>query len=418
MRKILIVGGGQSGLQLALCLQEHDYDVTLMTVRSSEELYTGRAVSMQILYDAAREAEREYGLNFWDEEAQPLAGTRITGYAPDGATAFDWTGRLDAPAQSIDERVKMSVWQEVFEERGGRVVLHGATVTDLDRLALMFDLTVVATGHSGLADMFPVDTSRDLARMPRVATAIAYVQDAPDHPDQDGIGVDIVPGLGHVIAWPGYSVPGRCRQICITGAADGPMSRFPQRLTPEAHLDVMLDLIGEYLPHRHEVYRGARLADGRAVTVDHANPLVRVPVAHLPSGRSVLGMGDTVVVTSPALQQDANNASMAAKVYLEAILEHGDRPFDDDFMHAAFARYMDYAGPFTSEIAAHLHFNPPYVVDFCLAANRHQALADRFANGFGDPADLAAWFADEADTRAVIEEHERSADAPAAGTRV
>ncbi|PSK88067.1 2-polyprenyl-6-methoxyphenol hydroxylase-like FAD-dependent oxidoreductase [Murinocardiopsis flavida] len=408
MRKILIVGGGQSGLQLALCLQEHDYDVTLMTVRSSAELYGGRAVSMQILFDAARGAEREYGLNFWDEEARPLNGMRITGHTPDGATAFDWTGRLDAAAQSIDERVKIAVWQEVFEERGGKVLLHGATVSDLDRLALMFELTVVATGHSGLADMFPVDTGRALARMPPVATAIAYIEDAPDHHDHERIGVDIVPGLGHVIAWPGYSVNGTCRQLCVTGPADGPMARFPRRTTPDVHLTVMLGLIREYLPHRYPAYEGARLADDRAVAMDHANPLVREPIAHLPSGGSVLGMGDSVVVTSPALQQDANNACMAATIYLDAILAHGARPFDHDFMRAVFARYMAYAGPFTGELAERLHYTPADVLDFCAAAGRHQTLADRFANGFDDPGTLAAWFSDEAATRAAIAECEQS----------
>ncbi|PRY02353.1 styrene monooxygenase/indole monooxygenase family protein [Allonocardiopsis opalescens] len=408
MRKVLIVGGGQSGMQLALCLQEHAYDVTLMTVCSAEELFGGRAVSMQILYHSACAAEREYGLDFWEGRLPPINGMRITGHLPGGATAFDWTGRLDAPAQSIDERVKMAVWQQEFEERGGKVVLHGATVSDLDRLTGMFDLTIVATGHSGLAEMFEADGSRPLARMPKVATAIAYLEASAAYPDADVVGVDIVPGLGHVIAWPGYSVNGPCHQIAVTGAADGPLSRFPRRLTPQAHLAVLLDLLREYLPERYAAYRGAVLADPGAVAMDHANPLVRRPVALLPSGRPVLGMGDTVVVTSPALQQDANNASMAAKVYLEAILAHGGAPFDESFMHAAFERYMEYAGPFTSEVAARLHFNPPYVVDFCTAADRHQVLADRFVNGFDDPAGLATWFADEDATRRMVAECEHA----------
>lgn len=415
MRKILIVGGGQSGLQLALSLQENDYDVTLMTVRSSEELYGGRAVSMQILYDTGRDAEREYGLNFWDEEAQPLTGLRITGHAPGGVTAFDWTGRFDAPAQSTDERVKIAVWQQVFEERGGRVLLHGATMSDIDRLALMFDLTVVATGHSGLAEMFPVDTARDLAGLPPMATAIAYVEDSPEHHDQERVGIDIVPGLGYVISWPGYSVNGKCRQFCVTGTDDGPMSRFPRRTTPDSHLTVMLELLREFLPERYAEFEGARLADARAVAMDYSTPLVREPVAHLPSGGSVMGMGDSVVVLNPSLQQDANNACIAAKIYLDAILEHGARTYDDDFMRTAFDRYMTYVEPLTGDVAARLHFKPEYVADFCMAANRHQALADRFANGFNDPVGLSSWFSDEAATRAAIAECERSAPANAQG---
>ncbi|MDA0567393.1 FAD-binding oxidoreductase [Streptomonospora sp. S1-112] len=413
MRKILIVGGGQSGLQLALCLQEHGYHVTLMTVRSSAELYEGRAVSMQTLFDTAHAAEREYGLDFWAEEAPPLRGMRIRGFGPDGAAAFDWTGRLRAPAHAVDERVKIAVWQEVFEEAGGTVVLHGATVTDLDHLVGMFDLTVVATGHQGLAEVFDVDPGRPVARMPPVSTAIAFVADPGDSGDL--IEVDIIPGLGHLLTWPGFSVSGRCRQLCVTGPADGPMSRFPRRIEPQAHLDVILGLLREFLPERYEQYRDAPLADSRAAVLDLANPMVRSPVAHLPSGGAVLGMGDTVVVTTPALQQDANNACVAAKVYLEAILAHGDRPFDTDFMTATFDRYMDHARHFTGDLAARLHYHPSYVTEFCVAAGRHQGLADRFVNGFDNPADLAAWFPDEAATRALVGEYDAAlGGAPAA----
>ena len=49
MRRILIVGAGQSGLQLGLCLLQHDYDVTIMTARTATELASGRAVSVQLL---------------------------------------------------------------------------------------------------------------------------------------------------------------------------------------------------------------------------------------------------------------------------------------------------------------------------------------------------------------------------------
>lgn len=36
--KILIVGAGQSGLQLALGLQQHGYDITVMSARTPEEI--------------------------------------------------------------------------------------------------------------------------------------------------------------------------------------------------------------------------------------------------------------------------------------------------------------------------------------------------------------------------------------------
>ena len=41
MRKILIVGAGQSGLQLALGLKAAGYDVTVMTSYTGQEIYDG-----------------------------------------------------------------------------------------------------------------------------------------------------------------------------------------------------------------------------------------------------------------------------------------------------------------------------------------------------------------------------------------
>jgi 2-polyprenyl-6-methoxyphenol hydroxylase-like FAD-dependent oxidoreductase len=41
LRKILIVGAGQAGLQLALSLRAEGYEVTLMSARTPEEIRTG-----------------------------------------------------------------------------------------------------------------------------------------------------------------------------------------------------------------------------------------------------------------------------------------------------------------------------------------------------------------------------------------
>lgn len=407
MRRILIVGGGQSGLQLALSLVAHDYDVTLMTARDPDELYDGGAVSAQILYDERRHIEGEYGLNLWDDEVKPISDYRLT--SSGDLPFFDWTGKLMRPAQSIDERVKMSAWLDLLEHRGGKVIIHGATGSDLDALSQMFDLTIVATGHSGLADVFSIDTERNLARMPPVATAIAYVEEIDDHPDADGVGIDLVPGLGHMISWPTLSVNGPCRLLHFTGPADGPLARWPRRTTPEQHFTLMLDVMREFIPHRYAAFRRTTLADDGAVAMDRANPLVREPLAHMPSGGLVMGMGDTVAVTSPALQQDANNASMAAETYLRAILEQEDAPFDAEFMSRTFEQFMDYAQHFTGLLAQRMHYPPPYIVELFETATHSQELADYLVNGMGNPPELASWFPDEAQTRLVMEKYQSQA---------
>ena len=69
MRKVLIVGAGQAGLQLGLSLQSHDYDVTVMSARTPEEIRSGRVMSTQCMFGPALQHERDYDLNLWERTA-------------------------------------------------------------------------------------------------------------------------------------------------------------------------------------------------------------------------------------------------------------------------------------------------------------------------------------------------------------
>jgi 2-polyprenyl-6-methoxyphenol hydroxylase-like FAD-dependent oxidoreductase len=59
MSRILIVGAGQSGLQLALGLQRAGHEVTVMSARTSEEIRGGRVMSTQCMFGQALDTERE-----------------------------------------------------------------------------------------------------------------------------------------------------------------------------------------------------------------------------------------------------------------------------------------------------------------------------------------------------------------------
>lgn len=50
MRKILIVGAGQAGLQLALSLQARGYDVTVLSARTPDEMRGGWPTSTQVMW--------------------------------------------------------------------------------------------------------------------------------------------------------------------------------------------------------------------------------------------------------------------------------------------------------------------------------------------------------------------------------
>jgi hypothetical protein len=395
MRKVLIVGAGQSGLQLALTLLEHEYDVTVMSARTPEEIRAGRVMSTQGMFGPALEHERDHGLNLWDEETVPFDGLGVSIAAPDGSRALDWVAKMDKPGQSVDQRVKMSGWLELFEERGGQLVIHGVTTADLDKLAGMYDLTVIAAGKGELVQLFDRDPSRSPYTAPQRALSLAYthgVRPRPEHPDFAAVRFNIVPGVGELFMIPCYTVTGNCDILFFEGIPGGPLDVFSDRPSPDEILRRILALMRTHVPWEYERSRDAELTDEGGALVGGYTPVVRRPVGELPSGNVVLGMADVVVANDPITGQGANNASHCAALYLEEILANGDRPFDRRWMEATFARYWDYAKYVTQWTNAMLMPPPPHVLELIGAAGQIPAVAQRFANGFADPRDFQEWF--------------------------
>ncbi|HKT68900.1 MAG TPA: NAD(P)-binding domain-containing protein, partial [Terriglobales bacterium] len=65
MRKIAIIGGGQSGLQLALGLLKNKYEVTVVSNRPPEQILKGRVTSSQFMFHDSLQNERDLEINFW-----------------------------------------------------------------------------------------------------------------------------------------------------------------------------------------------------------------------------------------------------------------------------------------------------------------------------------------------------------------
>src|SRR5256885_13564265 len=146
MSKILIVGAGQAGLQLALGLLQDGHDVTVVSNRTPEDIRDGRVMSSQCMFDAALQHERDLGLNHWEEACPDIEGISLAVPAPGGGKMIDWASQLDAPAQAVDQRLKYPAWIAEVEEKGGTVVIHDAAIPDLEDYARDNDLVIVAAG--------------------------------------------------------------------------------------------------------------------------------------------------------------------------------------------------------------------------------------------------------------------------------
>ncbi|NYI03261.1 styrene monooxygenase/indole monooxygenase family protein [Allostreptomyces psammosilenae] len=405
MPQILVVGAGQSGLQLALGLQARGHRVTVVTDRSAERIRSGRVLSTQVMFDSARAHERALGLAHWDAEAPAVGGIGVSVADPGGGRALDWLGRLSAPAHSVDQRIKMAHWLEEFATRGGEVRVGAVTAEDLDALSAGYDLTVVAAGRGGLGGLFARDAARSTHDAPRRALAVAYVHGLaprPEHPFP-AVACNLVPGVGELFVIPTLTLTGPADILFLEGVPGGPLDVFDGVTDPGQHLELTRELMKRYLPWEWERARGAELTDAGGTLAGRFPPTVRHPVAVLPSGRPVLGMADVVVANDPITGQGANSAAKAAACYLAAIEERGDGPFDRAFMEAAFERFWDYARHVVRWTDAMLAPPPEHVREILGAAAGLPEVADRFANGFDDPADLAEWFLDPEGAAAYLD---------------
>src|SRR5258707_12459976 len=160
MKRIDIVGAGQSGLQLGLGLLSTGYEVTLYSDRSADDIRHGHVMSSQCMFDSALETERDLGLNYWEEECPKVEG--ISFAVPDavGGKIMDWAARLDNYAQSVDQRLKIPRWMSEFQKRGGGLRIASANVDDLEGCARSHDLVIVASGKGTITQLFPQDPWR------------------------------------------------------------------------------------------------------------------------------------------------------------------------------------------------------------------------------------------------------------------
>ncbi|MBP2479254.1 2-polyprenyl-6-methoxyphenol hydroxylase-like FAD-dependent oxidoreductase [Crossiella equi] len=403
MRRVAIVGAGQAGLLLGIGLLRHGYPVTVLAERTPEQVRAGGLVSNQCVFHPALRRERELGVNFWDELADPVERVSFTapGEVPEEEPALSWQARLPHAAQSVDQRVKVADWLHEFTRRGGEVRYQRADSDDLVNLAREFELLVVAVGRGAQFDaLFPRDAQRSRFSVPQRHIGVCYLKPSPEQPP--GLSFSLGPH-GECFGLPVWSVHGRAYGFGVFARPGGPLDRWAGITSVEQHREVVLDLLREHFPWRVAMLGGAEPAGERELLHGGITPVVRHPVGTLPSGALALAMGDTAVTNDPVGGQGANLAAHAARVYEQAILEHGTRPFDGEFLQATFERFW-------ARARQHTRFNndllappPPHVLDTMDAAQRVPEVAHRFAALFEDPTDYPGWLGDPGPARAYLD---------------
>jgi 2-polyprenyl-6-methoxyphenol hydroxylase-like FAD-dependent oxidoreductase len=403
MRDITIVGAGQAGLLLGIGLLQNGFSVRLVTTESAAQIASGPIRSTQGMFHEALQIERELGLSLWDDVAPKIDALQFGLIGPGGKPAIAWCGELDAPAASVDQRLKFPAWMASFERQGGRLETRAVDVADLDELARGCDLLVVAAGKGDVRRLFARDDAKSPYDAPQRALAVCCVRNLRPY-DPVRVSFSVVPGAGEFFCIPGWGAAGACDYLFFEAVPDGPLDRFDGVAAPEQRLALTLELLEAFVPGEYERCADVELTDAGATLAGRFAPEVRKPVAHLPSGALAFGLADTVVLNDPITGQGSNNATKAAAAYLAAIVARGDAPFDAAWMQATFdehwAAYAAWSTAFTNAL---LQPPPPHVQRFLLEAMWRPSLRRAFVNGFDHPPSLFPWLGDPAACEAMIE---------------
>jgi flavin reductase (DIM6/NTAB) family NADH-FMN oxidoreductase RutF len=402
MKRIAIVGAGQSGLQLALGLLGAAYEVTLYSDRSAQEIHDGYVMSSQCMFDSALEIERNLKLNYWEEECPRVEGIAFT--VPDGVggKSLDWSARLDDYAQSVDQRLKIPRWMSEFEKHGGKLQVQAAGLQELEACARSHDLVIVASGKSALGDVFQRDPTRSPYSEPQRVLALTYVRNLRPRRPYPAVCFNLVPNVGEYFVFPALTTTGECEIMVFEGIPGGPMDCWEDVKTPADHLARSKWILKKFLPWEAERCHDIELTDDHGVLTGRVTPAVRRPLGALPSGRAVLGMADAVVLNDPITGQGSNNAARCAEIYLESILERGEKPADAEWMQQTFERYWTGYAQWVVDWTNLLLKPPGHVLKLLDCAGRIKAVSAAVVNGFDDPRTLFPWFMDPAEAAQFV----------------
>ena len=408
MRKVTIIGAGQSGLMIGCGLVQKGYDVTIVSDRTAEEIYNGRIMSSQGMFWDAIANEASLGLRFWEDEAPAMEKIEFNVLSEDGQIALSFCRKPPARVESIDQRVKMPKWMDHFEALGGNLVIQQADVAALEGYAETSDLVLLATGKGELGRLFERDDEKSPYDRPMRALALAYVtgmEPVTPHTGGEsfrGLTWNGYPGVGEYFNCNALTKSGPCEIMIYEGIPGGPMDCWDDVETPEEHLAKSKWILEEFFPWEAARCANVQLTDDLAVLKGRFPPTVRKPVATLPSGRIVMGIGDAVCLNDPLTGQGANNANKFGYVMYESILAHGERAFDREWMQGAFDKYWNKARHVVKWTNSMLVPPTDASMQVLAAASQQDMIADHMVSAMNDAEVLEPWFYDAAEAQNFV----------------
>ncbi|AHW63175.1 Putative monooxygenase [Corynebacterium glyciniphilum AJ 3170] len=401
---IAVIGAGLTGVNAALAFQSQGWQVDLYSNRSRSALRDDLpATGTAILFGNSRVPDRTITDDHYagTPTAQFAASSvGIAGTPPEAS----FTARFTYEAQSVDPRLRADDRLGEFLDKAAttsRFIVDEVTPETLDTIAADHDLTFVATGKAGLADLFETD----LERTP-YDSAQRYLLTVTAH----GLPVD------HVFRGRGSTVPGGLLSLHEDGEIfvgphlhkDGADSSDdsddawvilawarPGTATEEAFrsatdareaLDVLQSLHHREFPDvagdidwLHPIDTDPHSWLKGAVT-----PRVHRPTARTAGGHLIATLGDTSVAVDPIAGQGAQLATYQVaglRDGLRAALDDG-RDWDEELLTELFDHHWQEHAEAGVEVTSLFLGDPLFA----------EVAQEFFASAAADPAAASALF--------------------------
>ncbi len=383
-RTIGIVGAGVGGLHLALYLQKHGVDATIITDRAPDAYRNSPLLNTVAHHHVTIARESELGIEHWSD---PKLFYAYHDHVFNFPQPLQFRGDFTRPSRAVDYRIYLPTLMEDFARRGGKIEIRRIEQGDIQALIDRFDLIVVSTGKGALGDLFSYRPEHTPFSQPQRRLCVGLYKGVK-HPNPMNVTLSVSPGHGEMIVIPTVSFDGIATALLMENVPGGDLEelatinyaqdrkRFLQTLLAklEKHHPTTYDRIDQ---SRFDLAQPQDLLQGGIV------PTVRNTTVEFDGGKCAIALGDVHSVVDPMMGQGANMASYAAFVLGEEIV-------NGDALDARFCEKVDLRRQDRVLAAArwtNLMLGPPSEAMGALIGtmSQNKALADEFTENFNYP---------------------------------
>jgi len=384
MHNIGIVGAGIAGLHLALYLQQHGIDATIITDVEPAAYRTARLLNTVAHHHTTLARETALGVNHWTAMDDHYHYHDHWLNLPD---PLHFAGHFSNPSRAVDYRVYLPALMEDFIARGGTIEYRRIEEEDIQPLMDRFDLLVVAVGKGPLGAMFDHDPAETPFQQPQRRLSCGLYTGVA-HADPKNVTLSLTPGAGELIVIPTVTfggigtallfenVPGTELEATVTTKYDDDPAAFRQ---------VILDALEKFHPAVYDRVDTARFDLCQPVDILQGGvvPTVRKSFVEFDNGKFAVAVGDVHVTVDPVNGQGANIASYAA-------FKMGEEIVNAPVLDRRFIERVDIARNDRCLAAArwtNLMMPPPSEeIQMLLGAmSQNKALCDEFTENFNWP---------------------------------